>query len=127
MVCEKMKEILGDQVEKVTVSHRIEKSPAVLVTSQFGWSANMERIMKAQALGDDRMSQFMKAKKTLEINPSHPFTNYLQNKLDGDIEHTTKDVIFMIYQTALLDSGFALDNPTEFTGRIHRYLNWASL
>merc|ERR1719281_1408752 len=70
-LCKKVKDILGSKVEKVIISDRMVGSPCSLVTGEFGWSANMQRIMRAQALRDNTMSQYMAAKKTMELNPSH--------------------------------------------------------
>merc|ERR1712179_482225 len=120
-LCKVMKDILDKKVEKVVVSNRLVSSPCCIVTSQYGWTANMERIMKAQALRDTSTMGYMAAKKHMEINPDHSIMETLRKKADADKnDKSVKDLVMLLYETALLASGFGLEDPMVHAGRIYR-------
>ncbi|CAH0731689.1 unnamed protein product, partial [Brenthis ino] len=122
-LCKVMKNILDNKVEKVVVSNRLVESPCCIVTAQYGWSANMERIMKAQALRDTSTMGYMAAKKHLEINPDHSIVETLRQKADADKnDKAVKDLVILLYETALLSSGFTLDEPQVHASRIYRMI-----
>ena len=122
-LCKVMKDILDKRVEKVVVSNRLVNSPCCIVTSQYGWTANMERIMKAQALRDTSTMGYMAAKKHLEINPDHSIVNSLRQKADADKnDKSVKDLVLLLFETALLSSGFSLEDPALHAQRIHRMI-----
>ncbi|KAF9133608.1 heat shock protein 90 [Mortierella sp. 14UC] len=122
-LCTQIKEILGDKVEKVLISNRISESPCVLVTGAFGWSSNMERIMKAQALRDSSMSSYMASKKSLELNPNNSIIKTLKAKVEADKnDKTVKDLTLLMYDVALVVSGFSIEKTDTFADRIHRMI-----
>jgi len=122
-LCKVMKDILDKKVEKVVVSNRLVDSPCCIVTSQYGWTANMERIMKAQALRDTSTMGYMAAKKHLEINPEHSIIENLRIKSDADKnDKSVKDLVMLLFETALLSSGFSLEDPGVHASRIHRMI-----
>merc|ERR1711884_1003932 len=122
-LCKVMKDILDKKVEKVVVSNRLVNSPCCIVTSQYGWSANMERIMKAQALRDTSTMGYMAAKKHLEINPDHSIVENLRQRAEADKnDKSVKDLVLLLFETALLSSGFSLEDPAVHAKRIHRMI-----
>jgi len=122
-LCKLMKDILDKKVEKVTVSNRLVSSPCCIVTSTYGWTANMERIMKAQALRDNSTMGYMAAKKHLEINPDHPIVEMLRQKAEADKnDKAVKDLVILLFETSLLSSGFTLDDPQTHSNRIYRMI-----
>jgi molecular chaperone HtpG len=123
-LCDKMKEVLSSDVEKVVLSDRIVDSPCCLVTGEFGWSANMERIMKAQALHNSAMTSHMSSKKTLEINAKHSIIRELRKRLEDDKDDkTVTDLVRLLYETSMLTSGFVLEKPDSFAKRIHKLIS----
>merc|ERR1719187_2970017 len=122
-LCKLMKEILDKKVEKVVVSNRLVSSPCCVVTSQYGWTANMERIMKAQALRDTSTMGYMAAKKHFEINPDHSIIDNLRERAEADKnDKSVKDLVMLLFETSLLSSGFSLEDPALHAQRIHRMI-----
>merc|ERR1712059_24745 len=122
-LCKVMKDILDKKIEKVVVSNRLVSSPCCIVTSQYGWTANMERIMKAQALRDTSTMGYMAAKKHMEINPDHGIIENLRQRAEADKnDKSVKDLVMLLFETALLSSGFSLEDPALHAQRIHRMI-----
>merc|ERR1712107_468599 len=122
-LCKVMNDILDKKVEKVVVSNRLVSSPCCIVTSQYGWTANMERIMKAQALRDTSTMSYMAAKKHLEINPDHSIVENLRQRAETDKnDKSVKDLVLLLFETSLLSSGFSLEDPAVHARRIHRMI-----
>ncbi|XP_023336510.1 heat shock protein 83 [Eurytemora carolleeae] len=122
-LCKVMKDILDKKVEKVIVSSRLVSSPCCIVTSQYGWTANMERIMKAQALRDTSTMGYMAAKKHLEINPDHSIIENLRVRAETDKnDKSVKDLVQLLFETSLLSSGFSLEDPMVHASRIQRMI-----
>ena len=120
-LCKKIKDIIGSDCEKVVLSKRLVVTPCVIVTGEYGWTANFERLMKAQALGDQTMSSYMMPKKTLEINAKHPVITKIAAQLEADEnDKTAQDMLSMLWNTAQLSSGFTLKDPSAFASRINR-------
>jgi len=121
--CARVKEILGDRVESVIVSQRMENSPCCLVSGKYGYSANMQRILKAQALRDAQSMMMVPSKKIMELNPQHLLVRQIHAaapKQDKVSKQVVGDLSWMLFETALLTSGFSLDSPANFADRIHR-------
>jgi len=122
--CKKIKDILGNCVENVRVSNNIVDSPCYITTSQYGLSANMERIMKAQAVKDKSVSQYMAGKKTFEINPYNKIIQHIKAKLDEDAnDKTVKDLVLFMYESTLLNSGFTLEDPQDFSTKLYKFVS----
>uniref|UniRef100_A0A2I3HL45 Histidine kinase/HSP90-like ATPase domain-containing protein n=1 Tax=Nomascus leucogenys TaxID=61853 RepID=A0A2I3HL45_NOMLE len=121
--CKIMKEILDKKVETVTISNRLVSSSCCIVTSTYSWTANMEQIMKAQALRVNSTVDYMMAKKHLEINPNHPIVEMLWQKAEADKnDKAVKDLVVLPLETALLSSGFSLEDPQTHSNRIYHMI-----
>lgn len=121
------KKHLGKEVEKVTISNKLEDDPVFILTSQYGYSATMEKINRAQAFANqEKAASYMLAKKTLELNPHHPvikeMLSKVKNAASGEVEDETREYADILYNMALLNSGFLIENPTEFTMPLNKLL-----
>merc|ERR1712087_1046957 len=119
-----LKETYDKTVEKVIISNRLQNTPCVLVTSQYGYSANMERIMKSQAFSDAKKSSYLFSKKTMEINPRHPIIIELNNRVKDkkEVPEEVKDMAMVLLDTALLNSGFHMEDSGDFSQRMYRVM-----
>merc|ERR1712039_808352 len=114
----------GVKVEKVEMSKRLTDSPVVVVTSQFGYSAQQERVMKAQAFQNKEQISMMSGRKTLEINPNHPVVIDLLSKIKVDKEDkAAKDTAQVLFQTALIESGYEIADPSALVNRVYRLMS----
>merc|ERR1712038_1541024 len=119
-----LKNTLDEKVDKVKVSNRLTTTPVVLVSSQYGWSGNMERVMKAQALRDSSKIKYQAPKKTLELNPRHPIITALKAKVEADEDDASlKDISTLLYDTALLQNGFLMEEPKQFSDIINQVVS----
>lgn len=122
-LCKFIKTVLGDKIEKVIISDRLVDSPCALTTSQYGLNANMERILKAQAMGDPNLMMHMSSKKNLELNPNSKLINILRDKFDKNKDDKmVKNLIWLFYETSLITSGFTIENPSSYGKRIYNIL-----
>ncbi|CAN6481323.1 unnamed protein product [Victoria cruziana] len=115
------KDVLSSEgVDSVKVSNRLDQTPCVVVTSKYGWSANMEKIMQSQTLSDSSRQAYMRGKRVLEINPRHPIIKELRERTVKDPQdESVKQTAKLMYQTALMESGFMLNDPKEFASSIY--------
>ncbi|CAN1295550.1 Heat shock protein 90-5, chloroplastic [Linum perenne] len=125
-LCDWMKQQLGDKVAKVQVSKRLSSSPCVLVSGKFGWSANMERLMKAQALGDTSSLEFMRGRRILEVNVDHPIVQDLNAACkNAPDSNEARRAVELLYETALISSGFTPDSPADLGTKIYEMMAMA--
>jgi heat shock protein beta len=118
-----LKPLFKEKVEKIVISDRVVASPAVLVTSRYGYSANMERIMKAQAFADNKQAQYMVSKKTLEINPRHPIITKLTSMAKADAKgEKFVELAWLVHDTAFINSGFTMEKTDEFASRMYNLM-----
>ena len=120
-----LQKTLDKKVSKIKISNRLVDVPCMITTDNFGWSANMERIMNSQVLGDNQMKQFMISSKTLEINIEHPIIKNIENSIgDETRENGIKDIIQLMFDGALLSSGFSIEKPQEFVNKLNRMIEF---
>ncbi|KAK2432102.1 hypothetical protein P8452_45106 [Trifolium repens] len=121
-----IKKRLGDKVASVQISNRLSSSPCVLVSGKFGWSANMERLMKTQTMGDATSLEFMRSRRVFEINPDHHIIRNLDAacKTNPDDQEALR-AIDLLYDAALVSSGFTPDNPAQLGGKIYEMMGMA--
>jgi molecular chaperone HtpG len=123
-VCEKIKTILENKVMNVRLSDKLSDNPCVMVSDKYGWSANMERIVKSQALRNNQMMDHMTGRRIMEINPEHPILKSLKTRLeDADREKEVKNIIEMLYETVLIDSGYVVEDPSKYAQKIYRLIS----
>merc|ERR1719217_1535424 len=114
----------GVKIEAVAISKRLTESPVVVVTSQFGYSAQQERVMKAQAFQNKDQISMMSGRKTLEVNPNHPVVADLLSKVKADKEDKAAlDTAQVLFQTALIESGYEIADPTALVNRVYRLMS----
>merc|ERR1711866_23162 len=114
----------GVKVEKVEISKRLTESPVVVVTSQFGYSAQQERVMKAQAFQNKDQLSMMSGRKTLEVNPNHPVIVDLLAKVKANKEDASAlDTAQVLFQTALIQSGYDIADPSALVNRVYRLMS----
>jgi len=118
---------LGKQVEKVSISNKLDDDPVYILTSQYGYSASMEKINRAQAFANqEKAASYMLAKKTLELNPHHPVIKELLSKVKasagGEVHQEVTEYADLLYNMALLNSGFLIENPSDFTQPLQKLL-----
>ena len=119
--------MLGTNIESCVASSRLEGSPVIISTSKFGWSANMERVMKSQAMGDSSQFEFMKGKRILEINPKHSTIRALAARYEADPEDAqARDMVTLLHDTALITSGFDLGSPKQYAQSVYAMIEAAS-
>merc|ERR1719160_2260291 len=120
------KETLGKKVEKVSISKHLVASPVVVLSADYGWTAQMEKVMKSQAFADQSKYEFMKSKRMFEINPRHPMIVELNNRIkDGAADESTKDMVMSLYLSAVVSAGYQLtpEDAQDFSSRIGRIVS----
>lgn len=124
--CDWIKKRLGDKVASVQISNRLSSSPCVLASAKFGWSANMERLMKSQTVGDTSSLEFMRGRRVFEINPDHPIIQNLNAAFKSNPDDSDAlRAIDLLYDAALVSSGFTPENPAQLGGKIYEMMGMA--